>query len=434
MSSGNSSQSTTDFEDLRTIPLRRIRQHQPLQFPIRSEDGVLLLSEGSVMTDRNLEALENRGIRRILVHRSEPAASVPIEARGSAVSAAPNVKGATVGLHTPTTRRLDKIPTRLVPLRPAGRPFKEELTPRGLEPYDPKTSTRIWKEHESFVTEFRNVLRSLSGNDPDGSVETQSILHAYLEMMTPDFDLFACFAASPHHSHYPYRHSLHVAMLSIALGLRAGLDRDSLMTLGMGALLHDLGMLRVPRSIWTRNGQLSKHERDSLMEHPIHTVSAMENITQIDDEVRVLCYQVHERSNGLGYPRQIKGDQIHPLAKIIAVADMYVALVSERPHRPAMLPYKAVETILRMVSEGWVEPAHARLLLETLALYPLGSYIILSDRRLAKVLRSNESSYHQPIVRVWPTRTPPSDETGEIIDLREHSHLTVLEAVPAPPL
>lgn len=421
------------FEDLRPIPLALLRHDEPLLFPIRSEDGVLLLSEGSVVSRRNLEALENRGIRRILVHRSEPAANLPIEALGMADQAAPQQNGASVGLHTPATRRLDQMTASFFPPRQFGRPYRESLAPTGLAPYDEKASRQLWKRHEDFVTEFRNALQSVTGNQ-EHDLQSRSILHSYLELVVPDIDLFTCFAASPHHSHYPYRHSLHVAMLSIAMGLRSGFDRERLITLGMGALLHDIGMLRIPRALWSKSSPLTPEERNTVMEHPIHTVTALEECIGVSDDVRLICYQVHERGNGMGYPRQKRAENIHPLAKLVAVADMYVALVSERPFRKALMPYKALETILHLVRGGWLEAQYVRLLLETVALYPVGSYIILSDHRLAKVLRSNGERYDRPIVHAWPRRTPPRPDTGELLDLRDFPDLKVLEAVPAPPL
>ena len=72
--------------------------------------------------------------------------------------------------------------------------------------------------------------------------------------------------------------------------------------------------------------------------------------------------------------------------------------------------------------------------LETLSLYPVGSYVLLSDDRFAKVIRSNGPTYHRPIVRAWPRRMRATDANGEIVDLREQIHLDVLAALPAPPV
>jgi HD-GYP domain-containing protein (c-di-GMP phosphodiesterase class II) len=138
---------------------------------------------------------------------------------------------------------------------------------------------------------------------------------------------------------------------------------------------------------------------------------------------------MHERTAGMGYPRQVPGSLIHPLAKIAGLADTYVALVSKRPYRPAMLPYLAMETILDLAKLGYFDRETVRLLLVTLSLYPLGSYVRLNDGRVAKVMRTGGEQYAQPVVQIWEKRGASSFEPSEMIDLRFGGGLAVAEAI-----
>ena len=94
----------------------------------------------------------------------------------------------------------------------------------------------------------------------------------------------------------------------------------------------------------------------------------------------------------------MKAERIHPLAKISAAAEAYVALVSPRPHRHAMLPYFAMKKMLEDVKAGLYDPTVIRALLHTVSLFPIGFFCELSDGRVAKVIRSNGPAYDQPIV------------------------------------
>lgn len=422
-------------DDLRLLPLDRLIPYQLLRYPIHSRDGVLLVSEGSELTPRLLDALRQRGVNSIWAHREETATRVVFQARGSSAEAPPSRPGVKINLHTVSTRRLDRelIDTVTASMRRQEEPFMVGLPTPGCVPYEESLLTELCRTHEGCVSALQSMVKSVAIRQKETQVATEKFIGSYLGLMTNDLDLFAAAAASPDQGNYPYRHSLHVAMLSMAMGVRAGLDRESMESLALGAMLADIGMLRVPRSIWTQRVPLSVTQRLDIMQHPIYSVDALEGASWIPDDVRFIVYQAHERIGGQGYPRRIPGELTHPLAKIVAIADMYVALVSERPHRPAVLPYKAMETVLMQVRAGWFEASTARLMLETLSLYPVGSYVMLSDRRSAKVVRSTGAAYHRPIVRAWPHRTPPSDETGELIDLRDLPDLHVVQALPAPP-
>lgn len=436
---GSSRGSTSELaggENLRPMSLDRLRVDERLRCNIHSPDGILLLAADSVITERALEALRQRGIDRILVHREETAVSMTFEARGRETEVKPSWQGSNIGVHTSGSRRLDRVIAERVAerLRDHEPPFLRELPQPNTEPYEEALTRELFTTHEGCVTHLKSAQLAIISRQPVGTQEVRKFVDDYLRLMIRDLDLFASFATAPYGSHYPNRHSLHVAMLSLAMGARAGLSKKKMDALGMGAMLHDIGMLRIPRAIWSQKQPLTITQRLDVMKHPIHSLDAIEGIDEISDDVRCIVYQAHERAHGQGYPRQVPGELIHPLAKIVGIADTYVAMVSDRPYRPAILPYKAVEAIVKQVKDGYFEPGVARLLLETLSLYPVGSYVLLSDRRLAKVVRSNGPVYDRPIVRVWPQRTQPSDDTGEMIDLVAHADLKVVEAVPAPPV
>ncbi|MBY0587524.1 HD domain-containing protein [bacterium] len=423
-----------DADDFRRLPLAKLRPGQPLRFPIHSDDGMLLLSEGSPITERILQILEQRGHRSILVHRMEPAAGISVEPLGKLTEVPESRPGNSVGIHNKISRQLDcDLAERIHKYKDRQEsPLIKDLPHLGTEPYSEKLAQEIYTKHESFVGGLKDSVQQILQANPEGGAQIEAVLADYLKLLVEDIDLFASFASTPTLTSYPHRHSLHVAMLSLAMGARAGLGEEAMRSLGLGSLLHDVGMLRVPKSIWNSRQPLTAQQQITVMAHPIYTVEMISQVDSIPTEVRYVAYHVHERGNSQGYPRRIPGDLIHPLSRIVSAADQYVALLSERPYRAAVQPYKAVESLVRNVSQGRIDAESVRLLLQTVSLYPVGSYVILSNGQLAKVLRTNSSRYDRPVVRTWPRRTEPTDESGDVINLIDEPTLTVTEAVPSP--
>ena len=138
--------------------------------------------------------------------------------------------------------------------------------------------------------------------------------------------------------------------------------------------------------------------------------------------VAFAAYQHHERNSGAGYPKQRKGRFIHPYAKIVTVADIYESLSSHRPHRKAMLPYKALETLAKMAKLELVDPLPMRGLLRFLGLYPVGSLVRLSDQSVAKVIQPNPADWTRPRIAVLIDSSGnriPHDEMKRVDLLKE---------------
>ena len=186
----------------------------------------------------------------------------------------------------------------------------------------------------------------------------------------------------------------------------------------MGCLVHDAGMLQIDESLYNSREVLDDSQFLEITKHPVIAADMLcKKMTRIPLGVRMIVYQMHERCNGSGYPQGVSADRIHPLAKIAAVADTYVALVSPRPHRPAMLPYYAVKKILEGRQDGAVR-RHGR---PWVAAHRLAvSHRVLRRvgiRLVAKVMRSSGPAYDRPIVEAW--RRPDLLSEPKIIDLTE---------------
>ena len=172
---------------------------------------------------------------------------------------------------------------------------------------------------------------------------------------------------------------------------------------------------------------LQPEEFAEIAKHPIISADLLyKSMKQVPLNVRMVVYQMHERCDGSGYPRGWTGDRIHPLAKIGAVADSYVALVSQRPHRPAMLPYHAMVKMLQDVKAGLFDSTAVRGLLNTVALFPIGSFVGMEGGQVGRVIRANGPAYDKPIVEAWDRHRRL--QTPEVLDLAE-CELSVTQAL-----
>ena len=190
-------------------------------------------------------------------------------------------------------------------------------------------------------------------------------------------------------------------------------------------------MLRVSAPTYRSNRVLDESEFLEITRHPVDMLDLIErNFDNLPMAARMVAYQMHERCNGSGYPRGRTAEYIHPLAKIAAVADTHVALVTPRPHRLGMLPYYGMKTILKGFQQGLFDANVVRALLHTVSLFPIGSFVKLSDNRVGKVIRANSENYFQPIVEVWHPGRRSSGSS--VLNLSQEAGLKVVEPLSRP--
>lgn len=200
---------------------------------------------------------------------------------------------------------------------------------------------------------------------------------------------------------YTYAHSVNVAVLSIVLGLAAGLNRDALNRLGMAALLHDIGKVFVPLELLNKRTPLKPEEHAVLMSH---AERGFEYVKSHYPEIPVSTYiailEHHERYDGSGYPMAKPGARTTQFGAILAIADVYDAMTSDRPYRKALPPSEAVEYF--MASGGSLfHPELLGLFLRKVAPYPVGTCVRLSNGWIGLVLENYESFSLRPLIRVF---------------------------------
>ncbi len=225
---------------------------------------------------------------------------------------------------------------------------------------------------------------------------------------------------------YTYAHSVNVAVLSIVIGLACGMNRDMLNRLGIGALLHDMGKVFTPKNILNKPGKLDPAELEEMHQH---SQQGFEFVKKYYPELPPTSYvpilEHHEWHNGSGYPNGKSNGKITRFGAIIAMADVYDALTSERPYRKALSPSEAIEFF--MASSGsQFNPALVQTFLKCIAPYPVGTCVTLSNGWIALVLENYESFGLRPRIRIF--QKSGKDIEPYEINLRdqfEYTNLTI---------
>lgn len=208
------------------------------------------------------------------------------------------------------------------------------------------------------------------------------------------------------HDHYIFSHSLNVTLYSLAIGMEMKLSPKELEMLGLGAILHDVGKMKVPEAILAKPGRLTEEEFEVIKNHAEDGFQMLRNIPELPLLVAHCAFQHHERLDGSGYPRRLAGDEIHKFALILGVADVFDAVTSNRVYRPAMLPHEGLE-ILFSGSGTLFDPKVVDAFRRAVAIYPVGLTVLLSDGRKGVVEGQNPGLSERPVIRILEENDQP---------------------------
>jgi putative nucleotidyltransferase with HDIG domain len=223
-----------------------------------------------------------------------------------------------------------------------------------------------------------------------------------------------------------YRHSVCVAFYSLAIAMEMSMLDTRLDTLCQAALLHDIGMIRIPKEVLKKTGTLSDEEKQVMQMHPKHSFDILQTFG-FPAETCTIVIEHHERYDGTGYPNQLTNDKVHTMAKIIAVSDVYDALSSDRPYRPK---YKRSETVEYLLGTGnfYFNYEIVRALINSIIIYPYGQWVELSTKEIGVVVDEEvQQSNFKPRLLVYFNEKGERLTEPKVVDLslRENANISV---------
>lgn len=248
------------------------------------------------------------------------------------------------------------------------------------------------------VKTVRQIFHSLESNRNINTRAVRTAVDNILDEILTNTDILVQLSDIRSYDDYNFYHSVNVCILSLMTGVSLGMNTLQLRDLGVGALLHDVGKIKVPESILNKPGPLTPSEFEEVKKHTIYGFDILRQYPDISLLSSHVAFQHHERIDGSGYPRGLKESEIHEYARIVAVTDVYDALLADRVYRKALIPYQAIQIITRG-TYTFFDPRIVGAFLENIAIYPVGSLVQLNTGDIGFVVDVNKKSPHKPVIR-----------------------------------
>lgn len=171
--------------------------------------------------------------------------------------------------------------------------------------------------------------------------DARQVVDDFVAFMDSDASAMANLIGLSSHDFYTYNHSLDVSIYSLGLGQAVGFRGNELHELGLGGLFHDIGKRYVPLDIICKTGPLTEPEWTEMQKHPQYGLLIL-NEHETPDNIKACCFEHHESMAGNGYPQKLTAAEIHPMARVVSVADTYDALTTKRSYNDPMKPTDAI--------------------------------------------------------------------------------------------
>jgi putative nucleotidyltransferase with HDIG domain len=215
---------------------------------------------------------------------------------------------------------------------------------------------------------------------------------------------------------YTYMHSVAVCAMMVALAKQLGLDEKATRAVGLAGLMHDLGKAAMPMDVLNKPGKLTEAEFATIKTHPEEGYRMLLSGHNVDPIVLDVCLHHHEKTDGSGYPKGLKSDEISLFAKMGAVCDVYDAITSNRPYKAGWDPAESLRKMAEW-SNGHFDTQVFQAFVKSLGIYPIGSLVKLTSGRLAVVIEQTPKSLTMPMVKVFFSTKSNMRITPEVVDL-----------------
>jgi HD-GYP domain-containing protein (c-di-GMP phosphodiesterase class II) len=296
---------------------------------------------------------------------------------------------------------------------------------------DVKQNTGPYRAYKNLIEKLNSTFAGIKAGDDIQMRAIDNICVQLLQDLRDNPDSFIDYILGGEvMGHELAKSSVNTAILSALTAQELRLPHHKINNIVAGALLHDIGMLRLSRGITEKKGGLSDAELEQIKSHPIHTSKIVTKELFGPHEVNLIALQHHERWDGKGYPDHIMGPAIDIGARIVSVADAFEAMVSKKSYRNPMVGYQAIKNLLADNSRRF-DPAVIMAFTKIMGIYPIGSIVRLNDGSVARVVKVHVNAPLRPVVQMLMDTSGRVIGSGmvTIIDLLEDKKLFIKEAI-----
>ncbi len=288
----------------------------------------------------------------------------------------------------------------------------------------------VIREQNRF--EAKKIIRQTMKNIQVGKyIPTQEIFHAVdniLDDLLNTREIMVNLSDIRSMDDYTFGHCVNVCVLSLITGIAMNYNKEQLRNLGIGAILHDIGKTAIDKELLNKPSSLTDEEYKVIQNHTVLGYKILKKYPMISGFSTMVALMHHERYDGTGYPLGKGGQAIHEFSRIVAIADVYDALTSDRVYKKKVLPHRAIEYLISMGNHQF-DYEIVKKFIAHIANYPIGTIIRLNTGALAIVIDVDKDCPSRPIVRYLNNNTVDKGKKFKEIKLVDYPSITITEVL-----
>lgn len=279
-------------------------------------------------------------------------------------------------------------------------------------------SKAFQKSFEKAVSTLKNLLIRVQGGDNLPVMEVREVVAPILAQFQSQPQVMLSLRHFARMDSYAYEHAIAVGIISYMIAKWIKVPEKEWMQVALAGTLLDVGKTKIDRRILQKPGKLTPEEFEEMKKHTVYGYQIIKASHGLSEGVALAALQHHEREDGSGYPLGLTGNKLHLYSKIVAVADVYHAMCSDRIYQKAQSPYMVVEQLMQD-SFGKLDPFIVRSFVDGITQFAVGTVVELSDGTIGKIVFTDRNQ---------PTR-PMVETGGKIINLVDARHLSIVKVL-----
>jgi len=264
-----------------------------------------------------------------------------------------------------------------------------------------------------------DVMDDIANNKTLDGVALKKAINPMLDSIISNPDAFAWLTRMKYKDNYTYNHAVSASVWAVSFGRHLGMPRPKLQSLALGAMLFDIGKMKLPEKLINNPKRYNQFEYELVKKHRDYSLEILKNTKGIGDDVLEMVATHHERHNGSGYPNGMAGDQIPIFGKIAGIVDCYDAIISDRIFATALSPHDAVKKLYDWRDIDF-QAELVEQFIQVVGIYPVGTVIELSDGKVGVIVAQNKVWRLRPQVMMLLDTDKKPLENFDVIDLFTH--------------
>ena len=323
--------------------------------------------------------------------------------------------------------------------------FIKDLESEGATHNSVQDFDKFLREYKVFKNIYLNIIKQTKNNLGNfrhnnlvNMKELNEIIDGLLDIMNRNLNSFIALLSifNFDKEDFYYVRSLNVAIISLIIGKGMKMSDAILKKLGLGAILYDIGLVKVPEKILNKQYKHTPEEYAEIKKHTVYGYKLMKSNFRFEEEMAAIALEHHEYYNGKGYPREISGNEIHLYARIVTVAHEAEKVMKNNrilPDEKSLNADKNAEKKLLFDSVKYImqgakikyDPTISKIFVGIFSVYPVGSVVVLKDSRKALVFATNGAFPIRPIIKIVSDESGKLITDGEVVNLVENNQLFI---------